>query len=201
MKKLYCIDCPVGCELTIIGSGAAMIVEGNKCPKGKDFAIAETSNPTRVLTTTVRTNFPDMPVIPVRTDGEIPRSMLISAMEELNQVVVEKELDCGDVVVDNLLNTGVSVIITSGALKHIGAEFENKNAKLSGEITPTPSPNRQVVTALPHVTTGDEAAMYGNAENDLSSEEDADNDLTSTDELTAEEEEELRRRSRARIGS
>jgi len=38
MKKMYCITCPLGCQLTIIGSGFDMVVEGNKCDKGRDFA-------------------------------------------------------------------------------------------------------------------------------------------------------------------
>ncbi|MCL2249739.1 MAG: DUF1667 domain-containing protein [Oscillospiraceae bacterium] len=150
MKKLYCIDCPLGCELEVIGSGKNIVVEGNKCIKGKDFAISETTNPMRVLTTTVRTNFPDIPVIPVRTDGEIPKGMLMNAMHELSSVVVEDELGCGDVIIHNLLGTGVSVIITSGALQSIGAELENRNVQLSGNITTGPS--GPVATELPTVT-------------------------------------------------
>jgi len=165
MKKLYCIDCPLGCELEIIGTGKNIVVEGNKCIKGKDFAISETTNPMRVLTTTVRTNFPDVPVIPVRTDGEIPKGMLMSAMHELSSVVVEEELGCGDVVIHNLLGTGVSVIITSGALQSIGAELENRNVQLRGNITSGSSGS--LVTELPAVTTrSDESSADDSSEDD-----------------------------------
>jgi len=164
MKKLYCIDCPVGCELELIGSGKNMVVEGNKCIKGKEFAIIETTNPMRVLTTTVRTNFPDVPVIPVRTDGEIPKGMLMNAMLELSSVVVEEELGCGDVIIHNLLGTGVSVIITGGALQSIGAELENRNVQLSGNITTGPS--GPVVTELPAVTTVLEPAADSSSEDE-----------------------------------
>ena len=132
MKKLYCITCPAGCQPTIVGSGAGMIVEGNKCPKGHDFAMAEMSNPTRTLTTTVRTKFPDVPVISVRTHGEIPKDMLLKAMHQLNEVIVEEELGPGDTVLEDVAGTGVQVIITSAALLNLGAELENKNASLSG---------------------------------------------------------------------
>jgi len=133
MKKLYCITCPSGCQLTVSGSGADTVVEGNKCRRGIDFAIAETSNPTRTLTTTVRTKFPGVPVISVRTDGEIPKDKIMDAMHELSEVVVSTELGCGDTVLGNVADTGVRVIVTSFALMQLGAELENKNAQLSSQ--------------------------------------------------------------------
>jgi CxxC motif-containing protein len=108
-----------------------MVIEGNKCEKGREFAKHEMSNPSRTLTTTVRTKFPGVPVISVRTDGEIPRDKLMDAMKELSGVVVETELGCGDTVMENIVNTGVKVIVTSFALMKLGAELENKNVELS----------------------------------------------------------------------
>jgi len=107
-----------------------MAVEGNKCEKGREFAEAEVTNPTRTLTTTVRTKFPGVPVISVRTDGEIPKDKLMAAMQELREVVVSTELGCGDVVLEDIADTGVSVIVTSSALMKLGAELENKNVEL-----------------------------------------------------------------------
>ena len=130
MKELYCITCPAGCHLKITGVMPEIYVEGNKCPKGHEFAEHEMSNPTRTLTTTVRTNFPDVPVISVRTDGEIPKDMMMDAMQELCDVVVTEELGVGDTVLEDVAQTGVRVIITSSALMQLGAELENTNAKL-----------------------------------------------------------------------
>jgi len=130
MKKLYCITCPGGCQLTVIGSGYDMIVEGNKCEKGTEFAKQEVANPSRTLTTTVRTKFPGIPVISVRTSEEIPRNTLMDAMIELSEVVVETELGCGDTLLEDIAGTGVSVIVTSSALMKLGAELENKNEEL-----------------------------------------------------------------------
>jgi len=136
MKKLYCITCPSGCQLTVIGSGYEMVVDGNKCDRGYEFVKAEMSNPTRTLTTTVRTKFPGVPVISVRTDGEIPREMLFEAIKELSKVVIDTELSCGDTVLEDLLKTGVRVIVTSSALMQLGAELENKNVELD-RLTPS----------------------------------------------------------------
>jgi len=131
MKKLYCITCPAGCLLSVTDTDSEIVVEGNKCERGVEFANHEMSNPTRTLTTTVRTRFPGVPVISVRTDGEIPRDMLMDAMKELSEVVIETELGVGDIVYEDILNTGVNVIITSPALMKLGAELENKNVELS----------------------------------------------------------------------
>jgi CxxC motif-containing protein len=115
----------------VIGSGFDIVIEGNKCEKGREFAIHEVSNPSRTLTTTVRTKFPGVPVISVRTDGEIPRDKLMDAMKELSNVVVETELNCGDTVMEDIVKTGVNVIVTSFALMNLGAELENKNIEFS----------------------------------------------------------------------
>jgi len=131
MKKMFCITCPTGCQLTVIGSGFEMVVEGGKCDKGREFAISEMANPSRILTTTVRTKFPGVPVISVRTNGEIPRDKLMAAMHELSEVVVEEELGCGDTLVEDIAKTGVEVIITSSVLMQLGAELENKNEELN----------------------------------------------------------------------
>ena len=117
MKQLYCITCPTGCLLKVDGDGGGITVEGNGCNRGVDFAIMEMTNPTRSLTTTVRTTFPGLPVLPVRTDGEIPKGKIMEAMSILSKVVVSSVIDCGDTVIDNLLDTGVRVIATSDALR------------------------------------------------------------------------------------
>jgi len=131
MKNLYCITCPAGCYLTVIGTGFDMVIDGNKCDKGKEFAKHEMSNPSRTLTTTVRTKFPGVPVISVRTAGEIRRDRMMAAMRALSEVVVETELGVGDTVLEDVAKTGISVIVTSSALMKLGAELENKNVELS----------------------------------------------------------------------
>jgi len=116
-----------------------MVVEGNKCERGYEFAKHEMSNPSRTLTTTVRTKFPGVPVISVRTAGEIPRDRLMAAMNALSEVVVEEELGCGDTIMEDVAKTGVSVIVTSSALMQLGAELENKNAELNRRSSGGPS--------------------------------------------------------------
>lgn len=117
MRELTCIVCPNGCKLTISENGDCITVTGNKCPKGEQFAIAELTNPTRTICSTVKTTFPQMPVLPVRVSAEIPKNRIFDVMNEINKVVVKDPISRGDVVIPNVLNLGVDVIATSGMLK------------------------------------------------------------------------------------
>jgi CxxC motif-containing protein len=91
-------------------------VAGNRCRRGIDFARAELTNPTRTVTTTVRTGFPGTPVLPVRTDGEIPKGKIRELMDFLKTVTVTRPLKAGDVVVENILGLGCNIISTDRIL-------------------------------------------------------------------------------------
>lgn len=109
--ELTCIVCPNGCRMSIEQDGGDLRVEGALCPKGKDFALAEMTNPMRSLTTTVRTVFPDMPKLPVKTAGEIPKGKMLEAMGILKQVTVTERLKVGDVILPDVC--GVAVVATA----------------------------------------------------------------------------------------
>jgi len=113
VKEITCILCPNGCELKIDKKNGKWIVEGNLCPKGREFAIHETTNPTRTVCTTVKTVFRELPILPVRTDGEIPKKLIFDFMAEMKKVTIEKKVSIGDIIVRNVLDTGVNVISTS----------------------------------------------------------------------------------------
>lgn len=111
MKNLTCIVCPNGCSISIDKSiDGDWIVEGNRCPKGKKFAIEEMTNPVRSICTTVKTNFKYFPRLPVKTNGEIPLNLIFKVMEEVNKVTVNKFVYNGEVILKNILDTGVDVI-------------------------------------------------------------------------------------------
>ena len=111
--ELTCIVCPVGCTLTVIKKDGEWAVSGNTCPKGREFALRETTDPRRTLCTTVRTTDPGKPRLPVRTDGEIPKGLIFRAMEVINEAELTHPVHRGDVVIPNILDTGVNIISTS----------------------------------------------------------------------------------------
>ena len=72
-KELVCIVCPRSCRITITSDGDELVVTGNTCKRGKEFAVSEMTDPRRTVCTTVRTAFPSVPVLPVRVSGPIPK--------------------------------------------------------------------------------------------------------------------------------
>ena len=55
IKKLTCINCPVGCSLKVELDGENVIcVSGNTCRRGEIYARKEVTNPTRIVTSTVK---------------------------------------------------------------------------------------------------------------------------------------------------
>ena len=110
MTELVCIVCPNSCKLLIDDEGK---VSGFKCKRGEKFAHDEMTMPMRSVCTSVATVFKDVPVVSVRTDGEIPKAKIMEFMDVINEVVVESRLERGSVVIENVLGTGVNVITTS----------------------------------------------------------------------------------------
>lgn len=113
MKELICFLCPNGCTLAITHVQSEFTVTGQKCKRGKEFAIDEATNPTRTLCTTVKTNFPEMPVLPVKSASAIPKDRIFDVMTEINQVVVTETLCCGSPVITNVLGLGIDIITTT----------------------------------------------------------------------------------------
>ncbi|MDD5881299.1 DUF1667 domain-containing protein [Stecheria intestinalis] len=116
-RKMTCIVCPNGCALTVREENGAIMVEGNKCPRGKAFGESEIICPMRTICTTVRTIFPEVPVLPVRVSCEIPKEKIFDVMKEINRVTVTERLGTGDPVIRNVLGLNADVIVTSSILK------------------------------------------------------------------------------------
>jgi len=111
-KKMICIACPLGCEMevTMNENATAFIVTGNQCKRGENYGIKEMTNPTRILTTTVKLRNSYLKRLPVRTDTAIPKEMIMSCMREINRIEVCAPIVAGMIMVKNILNTGVNVV-------------------------------------------------------------------------------------------
>ena len=112
-NKLICIGCPNGCELDVKQENGEIIVTGNKCPKGVEFAKTELTHPTRSITSSVKTIFKDTPVLSVRTNGEIPKEKIFNVIKQINEVVLDKHIKVGDIVIENVLDLGVDIVATN----------------------------------------------------------------------------------------
>lgn len=116
-QQFNCTTCPSECLLTVEvernADGAVVEVRsvtGNSCPRGDTFAHQELTCPMRVLTTTVAVSGGDETLLPVRTAEAIPLELHAQAMDLIRGLVVEAPIRMGDVVLENLLGTGIDLI-------------------------------------------------------------------------------------------
>ncbi len=112
-RKLTCIVCPKGCELTVEfdEQGTIKNISGYTCPRGKDYAYAECTAPVRTVTTTVRCE--DGEVVAVKTAAPVPKGKIFEVMAAVNAVVAPNGIRLGDVVIEDVCGTGVNVVATS----------------------------------------------------------------------------------------
>ena len=115
-REIVCIVCPNGCRVHCETVAGELECSGQKCKRGVEYAKAELTRPMRSLTTSVKTVFPDSPVVSVRTSGEIEKAKLRDVIDSLAKVTVQQRIRVGDVVVKNICGTGVNVICTSNRL-------------------------------------------------------------------------------------
>ncbi|QVK21605.1 DUF1667 domain-containing protein [Mycoplasmatota bacterium] len=108
-KELICIACPIGCHLEIYPDEDYR-VEGNQCKRGLYYGKKELTNPTRIITSTVAIEGGIYRRIPVVTKGEVPKDLIFDAMKIINKVRVISPIKRGDVIVKNILDTGVDVV-------------------------------------------------------------------------------------------
>ncbi len=114
-RKLTCIVCPKGCELTVTFGGAGEIekIEGYTCKRGEEYARNECTHPVRTVTSTVKTE--SGRTIAVKTAAPIPKELVFEAMKEINAVRIpdDKAMAIGDIIISDVCGTNVSVVATS----------------------------------------------------------------------------------------
>lgn len=108
IRELICISCPMGCHLKVDVENKT--VEGNTCKRGEIYGLNEVTNPVRVITSTVKVKNGELAVIPVKTTGPIGKGLNMECMEVLSKVNIEAPVKMGDIIISDVLGTGVDVI-------------------------------------------------------------------------------------------
>lgn len=109
MKELTCIICPRGCRLNIDDNHN---VTGNLCPRGKEYAIREVTNPVRNITSSIKVANRKNTLCSVKTSGPIPKEKIFDVMKEINNVHVNAPTKIGTIVITNVLGLDVDIVIT-----------------------------------------------------------------------------------------
>lgn len=111
--KMICINCPKGCELDVEKADDGTVsVTGNACPRGEAYAKSEIVNPTRMVTGLVRVAGMRKP-LPVKTKTAIPKGKIDAVLFALHQTTVQLPVKIGDVIIQNVVETGVDVVATA----------------------------------------------------------------------------------------
>lgn len=118
-KSLICIGCPMGCMLSVtLENGEVTEVTGNTCKRGDVYARKEVTNPTRIVTSTVKVSGGTLAMVSVKTKTDIPKGKIFDCVRALKTVCVKAPVHIGDVILKNVADTGVDIIATKNVEKH-----------------------------------------------------------------------------------
>lgn len=112
VDRLTCILCPVGCELEVRRAERGLDVRGHQCEKGIEFATEEVLHPKRNLATSVPVKGSETKLVSVRLSDRVPREMIFPILREIAGLRPETPVRRGQVLIADVLGTGVDVIAT-----------------------------------------------------------------------------------------
>ncbi len=119
---LTCIICPMGCLMEVSTKDneneiEVTSVKDNACPRGETYAKKELINPTRTLTTTIAVYGGESSLVPVKTDGEVPKARLMNCMEIIRRKSIKAPVKRGDILIRDILGSGVNIIACADIAK------------------------------------------------------------------------------------
>ena len=122
-RHFICVTCPVGCAIeATIEDGELREITGQACKRGIALVREELTAPKRVLTTTMRVKGGALPLVPVRSTAALPKELLLPVAALLRGVALEAPVREHQVVVSNVLDSGVDIIASRDLLPHEGEE-------------------------------------------------------------------------------
>ena len=111
-QSITCISCPFGCRMQVdVVDGQVQAVTGNNCGRGRIYAQQECIAPKRMLTAVVAVQGRSLPVS-VKTQSPIPKEKIMACMHALRQLHLTAPITAGQILIDNVADTGISIIAT-----------------------------------------------------------------------------------------
>ncbi len=106
-RDMTCIICPRGCALKVEIENENITVSGNSCPKGKQYAIDECTNPTRTVTSSVRVENREDTMVSVKTESPVPKDKIFEVMRLIRAKSVCAPVKIGDVIIKDTFGTNI----------------------------------------------------------------------------------------------
>lgn len=95
-------------------------ITGYTCKRGEEYGKQEFAHPVRILTSTVKLEGADQPLLPVRSEKPVPKELLADCMKVLKAVDVKAPVKRYDVIVENICGAvSISWHLTASARKNI----------------------------------------------------------------------------------
>lgn len=110
-RSFVCIRCPIGCALTAEMTDGGITVSGNTCKRGAEYAVAECTAPTRIVTSTVRLKGGTLPCVPVKA-GPVPKDKMFDVIAAIKSAELTAPVSIGDIAVSDVAGTGADVVVT-----------------------------------------------------------------------------------------
>ena len=118
LKELTCINCPMGCRITVVMDGGEVIsVTGNTCKRGENYARAEVTSPVRTVTPTIKISCGASDRVSCKTKEPVTKDKVFDVMEEIAGVTCEAPIKIGDVLIPDCAGTGIPIVATKSVEK------------------------------------------------------------------------------------
>ena len=111
-REVICTVCPNGCVMKIEKHNNEYKVEGNGCKRGEVYGIDEVTSPKRVVTSTVKLEGSYLNMLPVKTNGAVPKEIIFDIIKILSEIKVISPIKTGEIIIENILNTGINIVST-----------------------------------------------------------------------------------------
>ncbi|MFO7880974.1 MAG: DUF1667 domain-containing protein [Kosmotogaceae bacterium] len=109
---ITCTVCPVGCKIFVSDEDGEIVIEGNRCEKGYEYAMNEIIRPKRTLPTNVKVINGELPLVSVKSSKPVDREKIVDIMERIKEISVEAPVKIGDVVAEDIDEEGTSLVAT-----------------------------------------------------------------------------------------
>ena len=108
---IICVACPKGCRLQAVRDKEGEILVSNAgCKRGQEYAVSEITDPRRMVASSVKVKNALHPLLPVYTSAPFPKGRINELLVELRKVELNAPVKMDQVVIDNVLGTGINII-------------------------------------------------------------------------------------------
>ena len=107
---MICKICNLSCDLKVEKNINTLVVTGNKCGRGYDYAKSQFENGETLLTARCILLNGSMGRLPVISTKPFPAYLIDQAISIIRETQVSAPVEKGAIIIENLLHTGINII-------------------------------------------------------------------------------------------